>query len=84
MVLRLECGLALSCWKNNVFFFSDLVRAILSFSLINVLMYRSELTVAPGYNKSEKIMPSASKKAVHITLSGERCDLNFFVGGERE
>ena len=37
----------------------------------------------PGSKKFMTVMPFAFQQAVHIVLLTERCDLNFFVAGER-
>ena len=61
----------MSCRKNN-FFFSDLVRAILAFSLIKVLISGSKLTVDSGFQKSKRIICcccSAYLSSCHRTAS---------------
>ena len=78
-VFKLVWGLALSCCKRKVFFFSGLPLEIRAFSLVSVVMERSELMVFPGSRKFRRITPFLSQKTVRIALPAEGNVLELFL-----
>ena len=78
-VFKLVWGLALSCCKRKVVFFSGLALEIQAFSLASRC---SGQIFCLGSRKSRRITPFLSQKTVHITLSTEGSIFNSFFDGE--